>query len=1054
MSYIVVGIIPVGGDLKLREQYPLVQSRCNYNVIDVYSIAEVVQDYQSTAPINRDVDYVFPLPPSAAVCSFKAVIDDKRTIKGIVKEKGEAKRDFDKAVAQGKTAGLLQQEHADVFRVSLGNIKPNTKISVHISFVSIVPHDGSSQTALRITMPTSIAPRYGVAPTNIPWARNSSNRFELTVAIQMNKPVTSVSSPSHPIGLTLGCNQKELTGDYEPSKAFVHLADAAFLDKDIVIVVSAQGLDGPRCSVERWLKSDGAEETTDAYALTLVPKFDLPALPRQEYIFLVDRSGSMGGGRINSVKAALQILLRSLPSRNTTFNIVSFGSHHTSLWPTSQPYSAEAMETASKHVDEFSANYGGTEMRAAIEYAFQSRADFKNWHMIDSKEKVPTSVFVLTDGEAWDLEGLVDCVSKNCTASKDNGSLLRTFVLGVGNEVSTAMCDGIARAGRGTAVYVATGEKPDAKLMGLLKAARGGVIDDLAIEWTPETKDNESMDDEFEVVDTPEPKKDIAPSPQAPLSLFDDMHVDKPVELGAQKSIVNLAPPPRIQQAPKSGKLPIPLYPGFRCSIFAIIKQNSNPGPYSPHIKITGKVLGRDVVFQVPVSPVSVDNSALAGVEGGRLLHTLAAKQLIQAFEDLAKTPENKAEIERLGKRYSLASSVTSFIAIDEEKEAEVEMHIPQAESIAQQQGSLGGMDHRNSRSRMGVAAVSAFSAPPAPRLSRHSYVAAPMMAQQQQQLMQQTPATQSAMLGRVQRVGTLGERLDSLQDKSDSLAASAESFERTKRSSRSGFFGNLFGGASRSSSVSSYAPPPPPLAPPGGSMPSPAAITTGYVPTHAYGSPASSAFGIVPQSTGFAPQSTFAPQGLSQANPTAFAPPPLYEDYAVGFAGEHSDDDESQGRGQEEYSTPRTKSKRKSSEKKEARSSYPRLAGGGPTPVAALTVENLARAQNFDGGFSFNDHHMQFLFGTSPNRSSAQTLPPPLSSLMCAEDIKQTIWSTILTLACLEKTFKSDKDSWEMLAEKATDYILDVLQNDCGLPFDKAKSVVAELKAIAANLF
>ncbi|KAG8810030.1 hypothetical protein FRC19_004830, partial [Serendipita sp. 401] len=114
-------------------------------------------------------------------------------------------------------------------------------------------------------MPTAIAPRYGTAPTNIPWLRNNSqNRFELSVSVQMNKAVTSISSPSHPIGLTLGCHQRELTGEYEPSKAFVYLGDSAMLDKDIVIVISAQGMDTPRCSVERWLKSDGAEETTDA----------------------------------------------------------------------------------------------------------------------------------------------------------------------------------------------------------------------------------------------------------------------------------------------------------------------------------------------------------------------------------------------------------------------------------------------------------------------------------------------------------------------------------------------------------------------------------------------------------------------------------------------------------------------------------------------------------------------------------------------------------------------------------------------------------------------
>jgi Vault protein inter-alpha-trypsin domain len=111
MTYYLVGLIPVGSTV--RDDYPLVQARCHYKVLDVYTIAEVVQDYYSSAPVNRDVEYVFPLPPSAAVCAFKAVIDDDKVIKGIVKEKGEAKKEYTEAVAQGKTAGLLQQEHAD-----------------------------------------------------------------------------------------------------------------------------------------------------------------------------------------------------------------------------------------------------------------------------------------------------------------------------------------------------------------------------------------------------------------------------------------------------------------------------------------------------------------------------------------------------------------------------------------------------------------------------------------------------------------------------------------------------------------------------------------------------------------------------------------------------------------------------------------------------------------------------------------------------------------------------------------------------------------------------
>ncbi len=99
MTHYIVGIIPVDGTV--RDEYPLVQSRCHYKVLDVYTIAEVVQDYYSSATLNRDVEYVFPLPPSAAVCSFKAVIDDNKVINGIVKEKGAAKEDYKEAVAQG-----------------------------------------------------------------------------------------------------------------------------------------------------------------------------------------------------------------------------------------------------------------------------------------------------------------------------------------------------------------------------------------------------------------------------------------------------------------------------------------------------------------------------------------------------------------------------------------------------------------------------------------------------------------------------------------------------------------------------------------------------------------------------------------------------------------------------------------------------------------------------------------------------------------------------------------------------------------------------------------
>lgn len=120
----------------------------------------------------------------------------------------------------------------------------------------------------------------------------------------------------------------------------------------------------------------------------------------------------------------------SLPSRNTSFNLMSFGSQHSSLWPTSVTYSADSLEAASAHVDTMTANFGGTEIRAAIEGAFASR-------VARPKSGITaTSVFVLTDGEAYDIDGVKSAISDSVRKAKAEGLLLRVFCMGIGNTVS------------------------------------------------------------------------------------------------------------------------------------------------------------------------------------------------------------------------------------------------------------------------------------------------------------------------------------------------------------------------------------------------------------------------------------------------------------------------------------------------------------------------------------------------------------------------------------------------------------------------------------------
>ncbi|KAF8510551.1 von Willebrand factor type A domain-containing protein [Hysterangium stoloniferum] len=662
------GLVPVFGTRTI-DYFPLVNSRVHYDLIDVQSLATLIQTYTSNASLPLGVNYVFPLPSDASVCSFKAVIDGKRTIKAIVEEKAIAKAEYNEAVSQGKTAALLEKTNGEIFQVPLGNIQPKSTIEIYISFASVVSHHGDLD-SLRLTFPTRIAPKSGAAPnsqlnymSNVrswshPLIRSFKSALDFSVAVQMTSHIISINSPSHPIAMKLGESTLEPSTEFDPFRARISLSSPTLLDKNIVIVLSCQGLDKPRCTVESFSPAEGSQEFTDAYALTFVPRFEVPS---QEFIFLIDRSGSMQGGKIQVVRSALQIMLRSLPTRGTTFNLLSFGTGHSSLWPTSVAYSADSLKAASEHVDRLEANYGGTEIRSALETAFGSRTKDVN---------TPTTVFILTDGEAYDLAGVQTAITQHVSQSKGKVNFLRVFCMGIGDAVSKAMCDMIARAGEGTTVYVGEEEKPDQKLMGLLRAARGALVENLSVDWVvPEGSNTEKDDFDFEMVSSKSGSTAAALPPISLSSLFNkSIKFNNDVPSGPDTTPVKLAPPPTIQQAPASKYLP-PMYPGFRTSIFAIVKRpNARNSAPSKVVRISGSALGRQVVLEVAVTPAMAPEESLQ--TNVKLLHVLAAQALVQRFEDEGKagrmTRKLKAEVLRIAKRYGIASSETSFVAIDE----------------------------------------------------------------------------------------------------------------------------------------------------------------------------------------------------------------------------------------------------------------------------------------------------------------------------------------------------------------------------------------------------
>lgn len=238
------------------------------------------------------------------------------------------------------------------------------------------------------------------------------------------------------------------------------------------------------------------------------------------------------------------------------------------------------------------------------------------------------------------------------------------------------MCEAIARAGNGASVFVGETEKPDQKLMGLLRAASGPPVENLTIDWGVNETDGSSKsdgdddDEEYEIIS--ESDITLNEGVDAPMSFFDDNALAAP-EAGPIGPTEDALPPvPMIQQAPMGQILP-PVYPGFRADFFAIVRRTTggNSAP-SRSVRISGTVLGAPVQLDIPVTTVSrlPASNLLMPV---KMIHLLAARALIQTFEEMSPvTHTHKAQIHRLALRYGLASSQTSFVAIDQISQTEV----------------------------------------------------------------------------------------------------------------------------------------------------------------------------------------------------------------------------------------------------------------------------------------------------------------------------------------------------------------------------------------------
>ncbi|KAJ4458612.1 putative Vault protein inter-alpha-trypsin domain [Paratrimastix pyriformis] len=410
-------MIPTAGSAEI----PLARSSVFIESRDFAAEVTVAQFFVNTSRNPVECDYAFPLPMGATVFKYEVQTEDK-LIKGQVMEKEEAHNQADDAIAQGHGTYMLEQETETKFKASVGNLPPNGWACVRLGFLMEL---GAHLDTIRLLVPKALAPPVGVRHSRIPAdvLQRVGPLFEarFTTSFVMR----NLRAPASP-----GVLIRPVEGGHG---ATVRL-EGEHLKQDLCIEFEA---DRPAMG-SAWLEPSPARGTAAALVSVfpqIVEEPDLDDLS-PEINFIVDRSGSMSGGKIAAAKAALQVFLRSVPP-HCRFNIIGFGSSTVTCFPAARPYDDRSLAEATAHVDLIKSDLGGTELIQPLDQVFGRKAD----------PHFPRVIFLLTDGQVNNRDECIEFVRLHVADT-------RVFTFGLGTDCDHDLCEGLAKAGGGLCKFV------------------------------------------------------------------------------------------------------------------------------------------------------------------------------------------------------------------------------------------------------------------------------------------------------------------------------------------------------------------------------------------------------------------------------------------------------------------------------------------------------------------------------------------------------------------------------------------------------------------------
>jgi Ca-activated chloride channel family protein len=449
----------------------LLDTDVNVTVNGLVARVSVMQKFKNDSAEWAEGVYVFPLPEQAAVDHMRLYIGD-RLIEGEIREKEQARKEYDQAKKAGKKTSLVEQQRANLFTTSVANIAPGETVIVEIEYLEDIRFDDGT---FSLRFPMTSTPRYipGQALTDRQgsgWSVDTalvddaslitppmvgssrSHRVSLQVNVNAGMPLEIIASRYHPV------NVAETNGQYRVSLA----AGQVPMDHDFELLWRPIPSSAPRAMA--------FAETLHGephYLLMVVPPDSgsvAPGRMPREMIFIIDTSGSMHGVSMGQAKRALQRALNGLRPGDR-FNVIEFNSHPNALFASSVPVDAGNISAAQNFVRGLQPN-GGTEMESALRLALQSQP----------AESYLRQIIFITDGAVGNEEGLFGLIA----ARLGNA---RLFTVGIGSAPNSWFMRKAAETGRGTFTTISAAHEVAEKMDRLFRKLEHPQVTNINLQW-------------------------------------------------------------------------------------------------------------------------------------------------------------------------------------------------------------------------------------------------------------------------------------------------------------------------------------------------------------------------------------------------------------------------------------------------------------------------------------------------------------------------------------------------------------------------------------------